>query len=262
MFRPVWRIGYPAHKLPCFFAGRKHGGCICRGSISKIAVILREPKRPKNPVALPSALTHLWRSPLNSTGSFDSFHSPRMTCDEGFKFSHHPRICRVAFLAGKWDGLPTMASVTSDSLVVFQIGEHEFAVSVAVVGQVLRAVEIEPVPEAPRGVRGVINLRGKIVPVFDLWERFGQPAREVRLGDHLIIAHTHWRTVALLVDAVVGVVGRRETRVTPAAEILPDLECISGVMKLDGGLVLVHDIEGFLSIEDHNALHLALNLEP
>ncbi|HYR59428.1 MAG TPA: chemotaxis protein CheW, partial [Chthoniobacteraceae bacterium] len=98
--------------------------------------------------------------------------------------------------------------------------------------------------------------------VFDLWARFGQPAREVRASDHLIVAHTHWRTVALLVDAVVGVVERREAQVTPAAEILPDLECISGVMKLnDGGLVLVHDIERFLSIADHAALQLALNLE-
>lgn len=154
-----------------------------------------------------------------------------------------------------------MASISSDSLVVFKISDHAFAVGVAAVEQVLRAVEIEPVPEAPRGVRGVINLRGRIVPVFDLWARFGQPAREVRSSDHLIIARTHWRTVALLVDAVVGVVDRRDARVTPASEILPDLECISGVMKTDGGLVLVHDVEKFLSIEDHNALQLALNLE-
>ena len=153
-----------------------------------------------------------------------------------------------------------MVSVSSDSLVVFQIGEHKFAVGVAAVERVLRAVEIEPLPEAPRGVRGVINLRGQIVPVFDLWARFGQPAREVRAGDHLIVARTHWRTVALLVDAVAGVVERREAHVTPAGEILPDLECISGVMKLDGGLVLVHDVEKFLSIEDHAALQLALNL--
>ena len=154
-----------------------------------------------------------------------------------------------------------MADITSDSLVVFQIGEHQFAVGVAAVERVLRAVEIEPVPDAPRGVRGVINLRGRIVPVFDLAARFGQPAREVRASDHLVIARTHWRTVALLVDSVVGVVDRSNARVTPAEEILPDLECISGVMKVDGGLVLVHDVEKFLSIEDHAALQLALNLE-
>src|SRR2546422_368643 len=103
-----------------------------------------------------------------------------------------------------------MTGVSSDSLVVFQIGEQEFAVGVTAVERVLRAVEIAPLPEAPRGVRGVINLQGRIVPVFDLWERFGQPAREVRASDHLMVAHTHWRTVALLVDAVVGVVARAD----------------------------------------------------
>ena len=154
-----------------------------------------------------------------------------------------------------------MANVSPESLVVFQVGENRFAVAVTAVEQVLRAVEIEPLPDAPHGVRGVINLRGRIVPVFDLWTRFGQPSREVRSSDHLIVAHTHWRTVALLVDSVVGVVEQRKAHITPAAEILPDLECISGVMKLDGGLVLVHDVEKFLSIEDHNALQLALNLE-
>ncbi len=153
-------------------------------------------------------------------------------------------------------------SASSSSLIVFRIGDQDFAVGVAAIERVLRAVEIAPLPEAPRGVRGVINLQGRIVPVFDLGSRFGQPTRDVRASDHLLIAHTHWRTVALLVDAVVGVVPRCEAQVTSAAEILPDLACVSGVMKLAGGLVLVHDVERFLSIEDHAALQLALNLEP
>jgi purine-binding chemotaxis protein CheW len=154
-----------------------------------------------------------------------------------------------------------MASFSSDSLVVFLIGEQKFAVRVAAVERVVRAVEITPLQEAPRGVRGIINLQGRIVPVFDVWSRFGQPSRQLRASDHLIIAQTSWRTVALLVDAIIGVVSRNEVEITPAAEILPDLESISGVMKLDGGLVLVHDVERFLSIEDHSALQLALNLE-
>lgn len=55
-------------------------------------------------------------------------------------------------------------------------------------------------------------------------------------------------------------VSRAEARITPAAEILPDLDSITGVMKLDGGLVQVHDVERFLSIKDHEALQLLLNL--
>ena len=155
-----------------------------------------------------------------------------------------------------------MTSDSSDSLVVFTIGEQQFAVGLAAVERVLRAVEIEALPDAPAGVRGVINLQGRIVPVCDLWVRFGRPARALRASDHLLIARTHWRTLALLVDSVVGVVPRGEAQVTMGPEILPGLEFTSGVMKLDGGLVLVHDIERFLSIEDHTALQLALNFQP
>ena len=155
-----------------------------------------------------------------------------------------------------------MKSALSDSLVVFRIGEQEFAVGVDAVERVVRAVAVSPLPEAPRGVRGVINLQGRIVPVFDIWARCGAPERDLRESDHLIVAHTHWRMVALLVDSVIGVVPRVDARITPAAEILPDLQSFTGVMKLDGGLVLVHDLEKFLSIEDHAALQMALNFEP
>ena len=154
-----------------------------------------------------------------------------------------------------------MTSVASDSLVVFQIGEQEFAIAVGAVERVVRAVEVSPLPDAPRGVRGIVNLHGRIVPVFDLCSRLGQPVRAVRESDYLIVAHTHWRTVALLVDAVVGVVTGIDAHVTPASEILPDFHSIAGVIKAGGGLVIVQDIERFLSIEEHEALQLALNLE-
>lgn len=159
--------------------------------------------------------------------------------------------------------LPTgMIPGDLDAWLVFKLDEQEFAVGLGAVERVVRAVEIMPLAEAPRGVRGVINYMGRIVPVFDLWLRFGQPSREVRVTDHLVIAHTHWRTVALLVDSVSGVVSRTEAQITPASEILPDLESITGVMKFDGGMVHVHDLERFLSIEDHEALQMMLNLQP
>lgn len=154
-----------------------------------------------------------------------------------------------------------MTTGPSDSLVVFQVGEHQFAMNVAAVERVVRAVEIAPLPDAPHGVLGIINLQGRIVPVFDLWSRLGQSARDVSASDHLIVARTHWRTVALLVDSVEGVVPHSNARITSTAEILPDIELITGVMKLDESLVLLHDIERFLSIDDHEKLQLALDAE-
>ena len=169
--------------------------------------------------------------------------------------SPNPTSAKHRLPAGRMQAAP-------DAWVVFKLDEQEFAVTLAAVVRVVQAVEVTPLQEAPRGVQGVINLHGRVVPVFDLRARFGLPSRDVRATDHLVIAHTHWRTVALLVDSVVGVVSRSATQITPAGEILPDLESVTGVMKLDGGLVQVHDLEKFLSIEDHEALQLMLNLQP
>lgn len=170
--------------------------------------------------------------------------------------------CGIVFRRRGGDDAGAMPGISSDSLVVFHVGEHDFALAVTAVERVVRAVEIDALPEAPRGVRGIINLRGRIVPVFDLRALLGEPLRAVRAGDHLIVAHTRWRIVALLADAVSGVVPRLAAQVTPAAEILPGLEAIDGVLKLDGGLVLIHDVDRFLSLDDTEALERVLPPTP
>jgi len=89
-----------------------------------------------------------------------------------------PPNCSIVFRAGGRDSAAVMTRVTSDSLVVFQLGEQQFALGVTAVERVVQAVEIATLPDEPRGVRGVINLQGRIVPVFDLWSRLGQPVRD------------------------------------------------------------------------------------
>lgn len=110
-----------------------------------------------------------------------------------------------------------MPSSTSDSLLIFQMGEQRLALSVAAVERVVAAVEITPLADAPRGVRGVIDVQGRMVPVFDLTARPGEP---VRASDHLILARTPQRTVALLVEAVESV----GPRLGDGPEPIPDLE--------------------------------------
>ena len=152
-----------------------------------------------------------------------------------------------------------MTRPVSDSVVLLAVEELNLALKLEAVERVIRAVEIAPLPDAPRGVLGVINMQGKIVPVFDLRARFGLPAREVRAGDYLVIARMRSRTVALLVDAVAGVVPAGQVEILQSSEILPEMECISGVMKLQSGLVFLHDLEKFLSLADYEALQLALS---
>ena len=151
-----------------------------------------------------------------------------------------------------------MTKPPHDSLVVFSLDDQQFALNVSAVERVVRAVEVTPLPGAPAGVCGVVDLHGAIIPVFDLRAHFGQPSREVRPEDHLVIARTARRKVALLADAALGVVSASGQEVVPAAEILPGLDAIEGVMKLDGGIVLIHDLDRFLRIAEDDALVSAL----
>jgi len=146
----------------------------------------------------------------------------------------------------------------SNPLVIFTLDGGRYALSLSAVERVLLTVEVFPLPKAPEIVLGVVNIQGRIVPVFDVRKRFRLPQREMSLSDQLIVAQTSKRTVALLADAVGGVVEYPEQKVVAADRILPGLDYVEGVAKLEDGLVLIHDLEKFLSLEEEKTLDNAL----
>lgn len=151
-----------------------------------------------------------------------------------------------------------MKPPTSEPLAVFVLDGQLIALGVSQVERVVRAVEIAPLAGAPTGVRGVINVQGKIVPVFDLRTRFGLKERPVRLSDFLVISHAGRRTVALLVENAHGVIRGADAQVVPGTEILPGCGTVEGVAKLAGDIVFLHDLAAFLSPTDETTLAAAL----
>ncbi|OGQ82044.1 MAG: chemotaxis protein CheW [Deltaproteobacteria bacterium RIFCSPLOWO2_12_FULL_60_19] len=147
---------------------------------------------------------------------------------------------------------------SSDQFVVFSLDEQRFALPLPVVERALRMVEITPLPKAPDIVAGVVNVQGRIVPVIDIRKRLSRPAREIALTDQLIIAQTSKRLVALQVDSVGGLIERPKGAVIDAAEIVPGTGYLEGVAKLEDGLVLINDLETFLSLEEEHSLRDAL----
>jgi purine-binding chemotaxis protein CheW len=143
-------------------------------------------------------------------------------------------------------------------LVVFTLHEQLYALRLAAVDRIARVAEITALPSAPDIVQGVINIQGSIVPVINLRRRFGMPDREVELTDHLIFARTSRRAVALLVASIVGVVDCSASQVTASEGIVADSEYVAGVLKLDDGLVLIHDLDTFLSPIEERRLVQAL----
>lgn len=139
-------------------------------------------------------------------------------------------------------------------LAVFILDEQRYALYLSVVERVVRVVEITPLPKAPDIILGVVNVQGRIIPVVDIRKRFHLAEREINLSDHLIIAHTSRRAIALVADTVTGVLELSDDEIIGKEEILSDLEYVEGVVKLEDGMILIHDLEKFLSLEEEKAI--------
>ncbi len=143
-------------------------------------------------------------------------------------------------------------------LVVFTLDNQRFALLLSTVERAIRIIEIVHLPKAPDIVMGVINLHGMIIPVVNIRNRFRLPQREINLNDQLIISNTKKRHLAILVNSVLGVFEFPEKKIVSADKILPDIEYVEGVAKLEEGIILIHDIDKFLSLEEEKAIDEAV----
>lgn len=144
-------------------------------------------------------------------------------------------------------------------ILVFTLDGKRYALLLASVERVVRAVEITGLPNSPAVICGAINVRGKIIPVINVRERFNLPEREVGPDFHFIIARTKRRDVVLVADSVVGIHAgsRRETEST--GESLPSIKHIRGAAKIEGDIILIFDLETFLSLDEEAVLDAALS---
>jgi purine-binding chemotaxis protein CheW len=139
---------------------------------------------------------------------------------------------------------------------VLRLDDRLYALHLPVVLRAVRVVEITPLPKAPDIVSGIINVQGEIIPVVDIRKRFGLPRRETRPSDQIIIARTSRRTVALLADESGEILERPE--VVYAEKVVAGMEYVRGVVKLEDGMVLIHDLDTFLSLDEEAALDDAM----
>ena len=145
-----------------------------------------------------------------------------------------------------------------NQLVVFALNRQQYALRLAGVCQVLRMVEVTPLPKAPKIVLGVLSLHRTVVPVLSMRRRVGLTEVEASLTDQLILADTASRRVALVVDAVTGVVERSTEGITKAERVVPGAEYVEGIAKLEDGLLFIHNLDLFLSQPEESQLRDAL----
>jgi purine-binding chemotaxis protein CheW len=142
--------------------------------------------------------------------------------------------------------------------VAFTLDEGHYALDLNAVERIIQTVEVTLLPEAPDIVLGVINIHGKIIPVVNIRRRFHLPEKDIEPTNRLIIAHTLKRTVALVVDVVLGVIETPEDRVVKADTVLPGMDYVQGVVKMEDGMILIHDLNKFLSLEEEKTLDTAI----
>ncbi len=134
-------------------------------------------------------------------------------------------------------------------LVSFNIGEEEFGVDILKVQEINRMLNVTRVPNAPEYVEGVINLRGKVIPVVDLRKRFGLPPKEHDKNTRIIVIELSGKTVGFVVDSVKEVlrIPKSVTEPPPALATNINAEYITAVGKLDDRLLTLLDMERVLS---------------
>lgn len=146
----------------------------------------------------------------------------------------------------------------STQLVLFRVAEQRYALPLEAVERIVRAVEVTPLPKAPAIVLGAIDVQGRVLPVLNLRRRLGLPECEISPAHYFVIARTLRREVVLVIDEALGAIELPPTGVVRAAKIVPGLAHVQGVVQLADGLVLIHDLEKFLSLDEEHVLDKAL----
>ncbi len=154
---------------------------------------------------------------------------------------------------------PSRETAASEDLCQFvtcRIAHEEFALDVLSVQEINRMVEVTRVPKAPFYVEGVINLRGRIIPVLDLRRRFGLPRTDQTDDSRIMVVLVRQRMVGLIVDEVVEVLRIPKSAIEPPPSVgsSAGAEFTQGVGRIEDRLLIVLDLNRLLLPHEHAAL--------
>jgi purine-binding chemotaxis protein CheW len=148
------------------------------------------------------------------------------------------------------------AATDEFQLVVFELGEERYGLDIATVYEIIRHQPVTAVPQAPSFVEGVINLRGRIIPVVDLRRRFGMMQGELTKASRIVVCEAAGTRVGLVVDGVseVLMVSADAIEQTPEVASGYDTQYLKGIAKLGERLVILLDLAGLFGEADAAAL--------
>ncbi len=155
-----------------------------------------------------------------------------------------------------------MAEITQDAkttadgelqLVAFNIGSEEFGVEIMNVQEIIRMTSITKIPQAPDYIRGIINLRGRIIVVINLNVVLGMKIKEQDENTRIIVANIGDTVMGFVVDSVSEVIRLPQKSVEPAPAVIADkigTEYVMGVGKLDNRLLILLNLDKILGAKE------------
>ena len=144
-------------------------------------------------------------------------------------------------------------------VLVFELDRERFGVRAVDVIGIVRAAAVRKVPGAPAIVLGALDVRGTLAAVVDLRARFGLPPRAIGVDDHFVVMRTTARTLALVTDRAESLQSIDEASlVAPTAISQQHAAHVAGIVATADGLVIIADVERFLTEGEEASLSLAL----
>ncbi len=150
-------------------------------------------------------------------------------------------------------------SVRSVQLVSFRLAGEEYGIEIIKVREIILMGEITAIPETPDYVKGLINLRGTVVPIIDLRLRFGLPLGEITDESRIVVVNVAGKTLGIVVDAVDEVLRITGEQIAPPPPTVAGMgrEYLIGLAKLGERLLIMLDVDKILTREDVAAMHAA-----
>ena len=141
-------------------------------------------------------------------------------------------------------------------VVGFRIGRETFGLPISIVREIVRVPEITSVPNAPNYIEGVINLRGRIIPIVDLRKRFGEKSFEPNKKNRIVVVELESRAIGLIVNSASEVLRIPPSEIEEPHNVFKEgeLNYITGVGKLNGRLVILLDLNKILQRGELNRL--------
>ena len=151
-------------------------------------------------------------------------------------------------------------SVTEKQMVLFEIGTETYGLDIATVHEIIRMQPITKVPKAPFYVEGVINLRGRVIPVVDIGKKFGFEKTEGAKNNRIVVINIKGTTLGIIVDSVTEVIRVPIDSIDPVSEIVTSgqSDYLLGIAKLPDKMIILLALDNLLS-GDQELVDMALN---